>query len=357
MASRRWGTVRTLPSGRHQARYLHPVTGERVVGPEPFRTKKAANDWLAEQQAQLARGTHVDYRASRVTVREVAEQWLETKLGLGRATYVSYRSFWKAQIEPVFADVEMGRLTTADVRKWIAVMAGDGLSHSRMKQTLRAFGQIVRFAEEARVLPPGQVSTRIAVPKTMSREHVVLTAAEADRLVRSMMPGRDEEMVRLLLASGLRWGELIALRTRDIEGDEIVVRRAVVNAAGRITVETPKTHQIRRVRVARADLPALPADPDALLFPDTKGGVIQYAYWRKYVWVPAKESAGLPSSLRVHDLRGTHATWLAERGVPILDIASRLGHAKATVTIQHYAQPSKRTDHVLEALDAARALD
>ena len=78
---RTFGNVRTLPSGRYQARYLDP-SGYRRRAPITFPTIADANVWLSTSETAIARGVWIDPRSSAITFESYADSWLESRPGL-----------------------------------------------------------------------------------------------------------------------------------------------------------------------------------------------------------------------------------------------------------------------------------
>lgn len=85
---RQFGSVETLPSGRYRARYEYE--GIWVSAPATFATKADANVWLSGVQTDLARGTWVDPRAGKETLRTYAERWLRGRSDLRPTTRAKY---------------------------------------------------------------------------------------------------------------------------------------------------------------------------------------------------------------------------------------------------------------------------
>jgi integrase len=94
--------------------------------------------------------------------------------------------------------------------------------------------------------------------------------------------------------------------------------------------------------------------PDALMFTAPKGGPLRLANFRRRVWWPSLERAGLPHTLRIHDLRHTCATTLISRGVHPKAIQHHLGHANIDITMDRYGHPlPEQFNDVAAQLDAA----
>lgn len=81
---------------------------------------------------------------------------------------------------------------------------------------------------------------------------------------------------------------------------------------------------------------AQPTGPDALVSTSSTGTTIDANNFRRNDWKPAIKAAGLPEGLRVHDLRHTTVSMLANAGVPITSIKNHVGHSTVTTTIDRY---------------------
>jgi integrase len=143
----------------------------------------------------------------------------------------------------------------------------------------------------------------------------------------------------LLGWSGLRWGEVVALRDRRVHVDRRRIRvvEAVTEVGGRLEWGTPKTHEGRTVIVPRFVAAMLPVgDPDDLVFTAPKGGPLRTSNFRRDVWHPACRIAGMPEGLLVHDLRDTAASLMIASGASIKAVQRALGHASAKMTLDTY---------------------
>lgn len=177
-------------------------------------------------------------------------------------------------------------------------------------------------------------------------------------------------IVAVAAGTGLRRGELCGLRWSDVDldGAELVVRRAVVEVAGRVTVKGTKTHQIRRLALSEGLVGVLGRHREAVL----ERARISEAGWAEdpYVWSRALDASeplrpGLVTKgwvalcrsvgvegVRFHDLRHLHATTLIDAGVPVTTVAARLGHAQVSTTTNIYAHAVRARD-----VEAAAVMD
>jgi hypothetical protein len=129
MAPGTFGSVRRLPSGQWQARYIAP-DGMRRSAPHTFDTKASAVRWLRLTEAELMRGDWTDSDRARITLTDYAEQWIRERPGLRPRTFELYRWLFTKHIGPHLGGVELGKLTTAMVRRWRADLLAAGVSES-----------------------------------------------------------------------------------------------------------------------------------------------------------------------------------------------------------------------------------
>lgn len=207
---------------------------------------------------------------------------------------------------------------------------------------------------------------RSTLPRLPSHEPKVITREQARAIVRSA-PEPYRPLVEVLAWCGLRPWEAFALRRRSIDFDArlltISESKSLSDANGRLSFEASKNHQRRVLTLDERLLSALgqhlathvPDTREALLFPGRTGQPLRASSFYRRVWTPALQSAGL-SDVTPHALRRSVGSWLADAGVPILDIASYLGHTRAQVTLKHYARSlDDRGVRVAAAIEALRA--
>ena len=175
---------------------------------------------------------------------------------------------------------------------------------------------------------------------------------------------RQSEVVRFLAYTGLRWGEMAALRVQDFDmlRRRVNVSRSVTESGGLVWA-TPKTWERRSVPFPAAlsgELAALMIGKrrDDLVFTDQRGGVLRSSNWRARVFQPAvevrqKADESFPA-ISPHDLRHTAASLAISAGANVKAVQRMLGHAKASMTLDVYADLfDDDLDAVAVNLDAA----
>jgi integrase len=193
-------------------------------------------------------------------------------------------------------------------------------------------------------------------------------------LLRACMDPDSRDLLTVAVGTGLRWGELTALRVDDLvltgSSPHLSVRRAwkrngtgdfAVEGEGRFYLGPPKTRESRRrVSLAAPVVQVLEQltggrGPEEFVFPGPGGGRLDQGTWYAARWQPAVRAAqarGLGASPRFHDLRHTHAAWLISAGVPLPVIQKRLGHKSIKITVDVYGGLLVQTN---DAVDAAVA--
>jgi integrase len=308
---------------------------------QSFDTKEAAGRWLRTELARIDGGSWTDPGAGDRPYGEWAAEWLHSA-DVKPKTRASYQSLLDSRVLPTFGDVKLSKVSTAMVRRWIADLRDEGLSGSRITQAR----QVLRASLETARLD-GLIGTNPVVgtkaPRAHRREHRYLTEAEVARLAQAAEAGSEGSgvIVWFLALTGLRWGEMVALRGRrvDVLRRKLTVAASVTEVNGKLIEGLPKTHE-RRVliypRYLAEMVGPLITGPDELVFPAQRGGYLRSPNWRRRVWQPAVAEAGLVE-LVPHDLRNTAASLAVASGASILAVARMLGHADPSVTLRVYA--------------------
>lgn len=354
------GTVRKLPSGRWQARFLGP---DDVLRPAPttFDTKLDANAWLRRQADDVHAGiwqppSPVGRQPVAVTpLREYAEAWLDTR-ELKPRTRAEYRRVLDTLVLPDLGDVPLNRITPATVRTWFG-----SLDPAKPTRRAHAYGLLRTIFTSAVSDDLVQASPcRIRGGGRARKQHrtSVATLPELEVIV-AAMPDRLRFMTLLAAWCGLRFGELTELRRHDVDLDTGSVRvdRGVTRVGSEFVVGPPKSEAGRRsvsipphlVEVASEHLRRhTGTQPDALLFPSRSGGHLTASTLHK-LWSRARAEAGR-EDLRFHDLRHTGATLAAATGATLADLMKRLGHSTAGAAMIYQHAASDRDRAIAEAL-------
>ena len=243
----------------------------------------------------------------------------------------------------------------------VAAMSREGLSASRIKQAHSLLRQLFRSAMECHLVKHNPCDG-VRLPRVERHETLFLDPQGVERLA-AAVPASYRPLIHVLAYGGLRWGEGAAIRRKrlDLDAARITFAESLAEVNGRIGFGETKTNRIRNVALPafliedlRVHLIGVDDMPDALVFTAPKGGPLGLSNFKRRVWWPSLERAGLPRALRIHDLRHTCATMLISRGVHPKAIQHHLGHASIDITMNRYGHllPDQFNDLAAQ-LDAA----
>ncbi|HEU5348749.1 MAG TPA: site-specific integrase [Ktedonobacterales bacterium] len=234
----------------------------------------------------------------------------------------------------------------------------------------RAFDAALRLGVVQR-----SVLDMVEVPRMRHHEMKTLSEEQAQDLLAVAQGERPEALYMLALATGMRQGELLALRRRDVDldGATLQVRASVHYTKGGYVFDEPKTkYSRRRIALSQVAVEALrehrtrqlperlalgPAWEDLdLVFPNTVGKPIDGVNLLPRNFHPLLERAGLPR-MRFHDLRHTAATLLLGRGINPKVVSEMLGHSHVSVTLGIYSHVMPQMQQqAADAMDQALGL-
>ncbi|GAB3888683.1 tyrosine-type recombinase/integrase [Terrabacter terrigena] len=354
MATRRkrreFGAVRQLPSGRWQASYL-ATDGLRRTAPNTFRTKADAHAWLTVRQSELLRGDWLDPDLGRVTLDDYATKWI-VEHRISARTRDLYEGLNRLHIRPILGHVQLGSLTTERVRAWRAELLRSGRSEVTTAKAYRLLRAVLNTAvDDGRIARnPCRIK---GADQEKAPERPVASVAQVFALADAVGPQFRAFVLTAALTS-MRWGELIALRRRDLDLDEglAFVHRSLIERGGLLEEGPPKNNSVRVVT-----LPALLVDElrrhvarvaggdDALVFTGERGATPRRGNWRANVgWAQALVSAGLPEGFHFHDLRHTGNHLVAQSGASTRELMHRMGHStmRAALIYQHATEARSR---------------
>jgi integrase len=345
-----WYAKYRLPDGRQVQRRIGPAWTERGRPPAGYFTKRTAEAWLRVVLDQARRGTLSGMVRTNATFADAAAEWLryvEHERGRKPSTLVDYRSAVNAHLIPAFGEIPLERVTTETIERWLAARLSEGrLSRRSLQKLVVLLNGIFRRARKVWRLPVNPVAEveRLQAPKRASIDFY--SSEEVHALVRAAADGQDGALFLTAGLTGLRMGELLALRWRDVDFPASSVRVSASYSAG--TLGTPKSGLGRVVPmvedVARtlAQLSARErwSGPGDLVFVGEGGGHLDGSALRRR-FQRARDAAGL-RALRFHDLRHTFGS-IAIRVADPREVQEWLGHANFSTT-QIYMHYKPRAD-------------
>lgn len=311
-----------------------------------FERRPDAQAHLDGLTADIQQGTYVDPRKNAETFGSVAEQWFATKAHRKPKTVVGYRSILDTLVLPKWGEVPLKQIDYQAYSTWLGGLAVDGsqrgtaLSASRITQAHQLVGAVLKYAQRT-----GKVAKNVALeikrsedlPQQIERERRYLSHAELLRLARAT--DRFETLTLVLGYCGLRFGEAAALRRKHVGDRELTIRASATHVAGQGIVESStKTRRARQVPVPGPVWDRLkkelPDDPNALVFPRRRGGLLPIEEYRR-AFDKACVEVGI-EGLVPHGLRHTTASLAISAGANVKVVQRMLGHATAAMTLDLY---------------------
>ena len=325
---------------RYRVRYRKP--DHTQTDKRGFKTKREAELFLASVEVSKARGEFVSAADAKAAIGELGVTWLDHQTHLKPSSLRPVQIAWRLYVEPRWGQIAVGSVRHSEVQAWVSEM-----SSSRGATTvLRAYGVLAGILDVAvrdrRLL--SNPARGINLPRKVRKEHLYLSHEQVHALADAS--GDHRTFVLLLAYTGLRWGEAIGLRARDLDMNRRRINVSVnaVEVGQEIEVGTPKSHKRRTVPFPRLLEAALQEQSkgksrDDLLFGDKDGLHMRRTRvsggsrsWFKTALI----NAGL-EPMTLHDLRHTAASLSVSAGANVKAIQRMLGHASAAMTLDIYA--------------------
>ena len=321
----------SLPSPEH----LTPATAVEVL-----RELLAAAPKRPAAAGERARGA--------VTFGEACDEWLryiEHERKRSPSTLADYRSTVRAGLLPGFgAQTPLGRIDTAGIDEWRARLLAEGqLARRSIQKQLTILGGVMRRAKRRGWITVNPVDDAERVSVKRSGEFNVLTPVQVAAVARAADTDQDGALYTVAAFTGLRLGELLALRWADVDFAKRLVHVRASYTLGQ--AGPPKSGHVRSVPMI--DQAMKPLDhlsrrkyftaPSDLIFAGIAGGHLDGSALRKRFYV-ALERAGLgvmrtkSEPITFHDLRHTFGT-LAVQAFPLSDVKAYMGHADIQTTM------------------------
>jgi integrase len=322
----------------------------------------AAEIWLPNEKANRRSGQEPDIPDKRVTLRTVGESWYEhgkTHANWRASTRIDYRYVLDALLEDFGADTRLANLNAARIRAWQSKLLEDGLGRRTVEKRRMILGGIFEHARERYHLRVNPVRD-VTAPKPDPRSALdFYSVEEVKALVRAAESKQDGVLFLTAALTGLRRGELIALRVGNVDNNGATIRVEGSYSHGALSL--PKSGDPRPVPMAeevakaiarllteRADERGQSPGKQELVFPGPDGEYMDGSALRRR-FIRARDAAGL-RPLRFHDLRHVFGS-LAIRKADIVQVQKWMGHANVNTT-RRYLHHKARADDA-KILDSA----
>jgi integrase len=255
-----WWAKYRLPDGTQVKRKIGPAWTGRGRPAEGHFTKRLAEDWLHDRleelrQSEVAVPAAASHARVSVTFAEAAAEYLrfsEEDRGCKPSTVRNYRHAIRVHLLPVFGSMALDEIAVQEIERWRAGMTSARvqreLSNKTKNNLLVLMHAIFRRAVKLYGLPANPVAQVDRFRVRSSGDIQVFSPEEVWALVRAAKSDADAAIFLTAAFTGLRRGELLGLRWRDVDFTGSTIRVRASYAAGKLT--TPKSGKVRAVPMA-----------------------------------------------------------------------------------------------------------
>ena len=335
------GTLRHRSDGRWELRMMD---GYQKDGSPRFKTfygktQKEVKLKLKEYQDALISGVQLD---TILYFEDWADTWFEGhKDNIAPTTQESYKYCLK-MLKEGFYHRPLTVIRPIDIENFLKGMRRNGRSDSYISKARGMLYQIFQKAEANDLVRrnPVRLAEKMRATGTAKRKEA-FTTAEVAHLMKVLPDDRMGLSIRLLLGTGMRMQELLALEPQFIEedGSVIHIRQAVKVVKGTVSIGSPKSKDsIRDIPVPLNVRPCaikLRDTTDQFIWESPKTGLPCNPTHFRDVFRKSLEEAGDVRLLTPHSCRHTYVSQMQALGVDIQTIQSIVGHADTEMT-EHY---------------------
>jgi len=323
-------TRKTNNGARYQVKWRR-LDGTQTS--KTFRTVTEARQFKASIDTYKSRGTLPDDRQAKVTFAQYAERYIQS-LNHRESTVRRRDGIMKKHLLPSIGHLRMTHIRHIDLQKEVSKWHRAGLSPRSILNHVHVLKPIFDAAAREDIIMKNPV-IGLKLPKPGKVERHPLEPQECHALLKAINTGYGP-LIHFALATGVRWRELETLQIGDLNllRKEVVIRQSKTDAG--IRTLPLESEDIAYIAKHIADSGRTGADNESPLFTSPEGKALHYSNFRRRVFLPACELAGIPD-VTFHDLRRTHATMLVAEGHSIKVVQERMGHRSITTTLMLYA--------------------
>lgn len=317
------------------------------------KKREDVRDKLAKALSDRADG--LVFEVGTMTVGEYLDRWLgDVRDTVRKSTHEGYEYAVRPHIKPALGRIKLKDLNPAQIRWFYRDRLDFGLAPATVHKQHVVLHKALKAAV-ADGLIPRNAAAGLKLPRITREEIDPLTEEESRRLLEAVRGERLEALYVLALNTGMRQGELLALKWEDVdlEGGRLRVRRTLTHAEKAFVLGEPKTKNSRRtIRLTKGTISALQAHLSrqleeiekmgslyqlgGLIFATEAGTIINPSNLRNRSFKPLLAKGALPQ-IRFHDLRHTCATLLLSKDVNVKVVSEMLGHASISITLDIYS--------------------
>jgi integrase len=373
------GHIRPRSKGSFEIRYnlgTDPLTGERKVATKTFKGSiNGARQELSRLLGSIENRSYID--PTNITVGEFLKQWLETvRAQISLKSHERYSEIVNHFLMPSFGECQLTRLNPVSIQQtyngWESSGRRDkkvgGLSPRTRVHIHRILKSALKYAVQIQLLIRNPADA-VKPPRAKRPTINTLTVEQSAILLQSLEGSKLYWAVLLALTTGMRRGEILALRWKNVDFDKKTVRvvESLEQTKSGLRFKAPKTEKTRAILLPTYAVKKLGTWKEEQAKQLATEGIEQtneslvcgrwdgepvhpHTITHKFV-AAIKRLPSIPR-VRFHDLRHSHATQLLAAGIHPKIAQERLGHSSITTTLDLYS-------HVTDTMqiEAASRLD
>lgn len=329
--ARRGENIYKRKDGRYEGRYIksYDINGKAKYGYVYSRSYVGIKEKLENCKTEKIPQTS----GSVTPLSEWLALWIESENDIKISTRFLYERHIFNNIIPKIGNIQLRKLSAEVLQVFVNSLA---FAPSTVRLVFSILKSALICAEDRGLI--NNVWSKVKLPKRKKSEVEILTIKE-QRKLESVLSEKNDIGILICLYTGLRIGELCALKWSDIDFDNAVMRICGTQARidGKLTVTTPKSKSSDRIipipDFLLEKLKAVKSDNEFVLS-SKKGGMVDVRNYRKR-FKGLLKLAGLPD-IRYHILRHTFSSRALEVGMDYKTLSEILGHASVSITMDLY---------------------
>ncbi|KQR27267.1 site-specific integrase [Deinococcus sp. Leaf326] len=337
------GTIVRKANGKGWAGAItvgHDENGKQVRRYVSGSTQAEVREKIDALRVQREQGALV--RTAHDSFGDFLDKWLAYKQPhIRQTTYADYEAHVRRFVKPLLGGNKLGKLTPMHVEGMVATMLHSDRPPAQVRRCLKITSMALAQALDWELVGRN-AAERIKPPKVKRNEMRVWTPEQARAFLSAAEGHRYYALYYVALATGMRRGELLALRWADIDtvARTANVGRTAVYVGGKLRDSTPKTAAGNRVVSLGQDVldilttHRLSFGYGELIFGSRAGTYLNPSNVAR-AFERFCEQAGVPR-IRFHDLRHTSASLLIRSNISVKVVSDRLGHADSSFTLRTY---------------------
>jgi integrase len=309
--------------------------------------KKDIDLWVSSQKLKHKQDDSL-HLASKITFDEVCQRFLESKKGsIESNTYNEYERNIRLHLTGL-KNKEVRKIKTKDIQDLLNTKKDKSTRFSQYVKTL--LGMIFNYAIKQGLTASNPAKGAVVAKVQRKKQIHIISPSKIHGFLELIKGSRYELLFKLLITSGLRIGEALALEVKHLSESAVTVEQSL-DSLYTFKIGKPKTSHSYRTITLPSDLlkDLLQQAKDRFIFEHRN---YPYKAISKELRAVVK-ALGMPD-ITIHSLRHSHSVYLLSKGVPVLAVSKRLGHHSPAFTLERYGhlvpEMSEGIAAILEAL-------